>query len=158
MSITGPNQDDSEVESSPSTPRNPDESLSNIGSPLLSHGSYIKKKSAGRLHFGQLVIKDRRPLSITIITILAFNLLKSSNKPNDQDDEQWEDGTTMNLDDSAGEEPSSTGGVNSDIRSRISFRNAAQKVNNHFRKRQSFSTENGLPDIQGSQSSYNLAL
>ena len=113
--------DDSEVESSPSTPRNissVDESLSNIGSPLLPHGSYMKKKStAGKLHF-------------------AFNLLKGRGA--DADETEWDETVPAPLEDA--EDPSGTGPTES--KSRISFRNAAQKVN-HFRKRQSLSVDNG---------------
>lgn len=47
-----------------------------------------------------------------------------------------------------GEESQSGGGVNGESKSRISFRNAAQKVN-HFRKRQSLSIDNSFTDAQG---------
>lgn len=120
--------DDSEVESSPSTPRNissVDESLSNIGSPLLPHGSYMKKKSAGKLHF-------------------AFNLLKGG-RGTDADEAEWDENVPAPLEDAEEQ-----GGIApTESKSRISFRNAAQKVN-HFRKRQSLSIDNGYSgDGQG---------
>ncbi|KAI6188392.1 Protein unc-80 [Aphelenchoides besseyi] len=122
------NADDSEIESSPSTPRNmpsADESMSNIGSPLLPHGSYIKKKSGGKLHF-------------------AFNLLKSSARTDASEDENWDE--SVNLDELASEDTNT--GLSADSKSRISFRNASQKLS-YSRQRQSLSIDNSYTDIQG---------
>jgi hypothetical protein len=85
----------------------------------------MKKKSAGKLHF-------------------AFNLLKGS-RGADADETEWDETVPAPLEDA--EEGS--GAQTTESRSRISFRNAAQKVN-HFRKRQSLSIDNGYSgDGQG---------
>ncbi|CAD5215802.1 unnamed protein product [Bursaphelenchus okinawaensis] len=113
------NADESEGDSSPSTPRNQpsmDDNLSSIGSPLISQAA--KKKSGGKLHF-------------------ALNLLKSV-RNEASEDENWEEST--NYEDSVGDDGNST--LTVDARSRISFRNVSSKINS-FRQRQSLSIDTG---------------
>uniref|UniRef100_A0A1I7ST06 UNC80 domain-containing protein n=1 Tax=Bursaphelenchus xylophilus TaxID=6326 RepID=A0A1I7ST06_BURXY len=113
------NAEESEPDSSPSTPRNQpsmDDNISSTGSPQIYQGA--KKKSGGKLHF-------------------ALNLLKSV-RNEASEDENWEDAN--NLDDSVGDEVSATLAVES--KSRISFRNMSSKMNS-FRQRQSLSIDTG---------------
>uniref|UniRef100_A0A7E4W3C8 UNC80 domain-containing protein n=1 Tax=Panagrellus redivivus TaxID=6233 RepID=A0A7E4W3C8_PANRE len=123
--------DDSEGESSPSTPRDvpsAEDTVSNSGSPLMLQQLNNKqpKKSGSKLQF-------------------AFNLLKSSVKNEASEDENWNDDmtamTTINVDD----EGDSYGNGFDNRSNRISFRNAAQRVN-YFRQRQSLSTDASLSD------------
>ncbi|KAK0415429.1 hypothetical protein QR680_011941 [Steinernema hermaphroditum] len=115
------NTEDSDGDSSPSTPRNvlsaTDESVG--ASPLLpSMHHYSKKKSGGKLHFGR-----------------AFNLLKGSGKADNNDDETWEEATIA-------EDLASEDGSDGDRRStKISFRNAAHKTVTSMRQRHSISID-----------------
>ncbi|KAI6240158.1 Protein unc-80 [Aphelenchoides fujianensis] len=70
----------------------------------------------------------------------------SSNRNDAMEDENWEE--SVNLDESAAlDENGASSGLNTESRSRISFRNAAQKVN-YCRQRQSLSIDNSYSDLQ----------
>ncbi|KAI1727311.1 cation channel complex component UNC80 domain-containing protein [Ditylenchus destructor] len=141
FNITEEDKPESDVDSSPSTPRqlpsSIDESISNIGSPLLAQHYAKKKGGGGKLQF-------------------ALNLLKSVKNDNSEED-CWEDATGNQDDSIAGDENSLSA---ADTKSRISFRSSGQRLSN-LRQKQSLSVENGniheqekLGDVQQSVPSF----
>uniref|UniRef100_A0AC35EU16 Protein UNC80 central region domain-containing protein n=1 Tax=Panagrolaimus sp. PS1159 TaxID=55785 RepID=A0AC35EU16_9BILA len=122
--------EESEGESSPSTPRDvasADDTVSvggggSGGSPLLTQNCKQQKKSGGKLQF-------------------AFNLLKSSVKTDASEDENWTDEATAITNLNPDDADSACSATLDSRQNRISFRNAAQRVNY---QRQSVSTDNVL--------------
>uniref|UniRef100_A0A914WE92 Protein unc-80 homolog n=1 Tax=Plectus sambesii TaxID=2011161 RepID=A0A914WE92_9BILA len=134
------NAEESDIESSPSTPRNvhgvsSEEAIGSSSSPLLPSNMSKKKSGGGKLQF-------------------AFNLLKSvrTDNPNDDDASDPETAPDRHPDDTSSQEGvgSIAGGafeVERRARGRISFKNAAKTVS-LLRQKQSMSFDSNADEME----------